>query len=108
MPFEALKELVSPLIRVSGIRPTYTPSLPTKIPPPKQRSPFKPAKPDPIMPAPVQDADISDASSPPQRKSNAWPTEERDDIYTRRQQGEKWDTICLVSPPPPSHVLVLL
>lgn len=48
------------------------------------------------MPAPVQDAEISDASSPPQRKSNAWPNEERDDIYNRRQQGEKWDTICVV------------
>ena len=48
------------------------------------------------MPAPVQDADVSDAGSPLQRKSNAWPTEERDDIYNRRQEGEKWDTICLV------------
>ncbi|KAL8877730.1 MAG: hypothetical protein Q9198_004307 [Flavoplaca austrocitrina] len=50
------------------------------------------------MPAPVQDADVSDAGSPLQRKSNAWPTEERDDIYNRRQEGEKWDTICLDYP----------
>ncbi|KAL8991954.1 MAG: hypothetical protein Q9169_007498 [Polycauliona sp. 2 TL-2023] len=50
------------------------------------------------MPAPVQDADVSDASTPPHRKSNAWPNEERDDIYNRRQQGEKWDTICEKTP----------
>ncbi|KAI4264352.1 MAG: hypothetical protein L6R42_000537 [Xanthoria sp. 1 TBL-2021] len=57
------------------------------------------------MPAPVQDAEMSDASSPPHRKSNAWPNEERDDIYNRRQQGEKWDTICVVNSPRPSHVI---
>ena len=50
------------------------------------------------MPASVQEAD-DDATSPRQPKSNAWPTEERDDIYNRRQQGDKWDAICLVTFP---------
>ncbi|KAL8657235.1 MAG: hypothetical protein Q9226_002130, partial [Calogaya cf. arnoldii] len=57
------------------------------------------------MPAPVQDADMSDASSPPHRKSNAWPKEERDDIYNRRQKGEKWDTICLDYPDRSKHAM---
>ncbi|KAL8847478.1 MAG: hypothetical protein Q9221_007471 [Calogaya cf. arnoldii] len=57
------------------------------------------------MPAPVQDADMSDASSPPHRKSNAWPKEERDDIYNRRQKGEKWDTICLGYPDRSKHAM---
>ncbi|KAL8884166.1 MAG: hypothetical protein Q9192_006912, partial [Flavoplaca navasiana] len=57
------------------------------------------------MPAPVQDAEVTDAGSPLQRKSNAWPTEERDDIYNRRQEGEKWDTICLDYPHRSKHAM---
>ncbi|KAL8671328.1 MAG: hypothetical protein Q9168_004165 [Polycauliona sp. 1 TL-2023] len=57
------------------------------------------------MPAPVHDAHLSHGTSPPPRKSNAWPNEERDDIYHRRQQGEKWDTICLDYPGRSKHAM---
>ncbi|KAL8805943.1 MAG: hypothetical protein Q9200_005230, partial [Gallowayella weberi] len=76
MPFEALKELVSPLMK---------------------RSPFKTPKSNPAMPAPVQTSD-PDAALPSEKseKSNSWSAAQRMDIFNRRQQGEKWDTIIVI------------
>ncbi|KAL8780273.1 MAG: hypothetical protein Q9213_006549 [Squamulea squamosa] len=57
------------------------------------------------MPAEVQEADNNDETSPRLPKSNAWPTEERDDIFNRRQKGEKWDTICVDYPYRSKHAM---
>ena len=47
------------------------------------------------MSASAQPADPGSASWPSE-KSNAWNYSDRDDIFHRRQLGEKWETICLV------------
>ncbi|KAL8649284.1 MAG: hypothetical protein Q9210_004487 [Variospora velana] len=50
---------------------------------------------------PVQPSDLGIAT-PRSEKSNAWPWEERLDIYNRRRGGEGWDTICPNSPVKPN------
>lgn len=48
--------------------------------------------------APVQASDLGIAANRSE-KSNAWSWEERLDIYSRRRDGEAWDTICPVMRP---------
>ncbi|KAI4144774.1 MAG: hypothetical protein LQ341_002576, partial [Variospora aurantia] len=51
------------------------------------------------VPVPPSDLGIA---TPRSEKSNAWPWEERLDIYNRRLKGEGWDTICPQSPVKPN------
>ncbi|KAL8687665.1 MAG: hypothetical protein Q9224_005086, partial [Gallowayella concinna] len=55
------------------------------------------------MPAPVQPSDTDPASRP--EKSNSWSTAQRMDIFNRRQQGEKWDTIIVDYPNRSKHAM---
>ncbi|KAL8798660.1 MAG: hypothetical protein Q9182_006493 [Xanthomendoza sp. 2 TL-2023] len=49
------------------------------------------------MPAPVQTSDHDAAlRSEKSEKSNSWSAAQRMDIFNRRQQGEKWDTIIVI------------
>ncbi|KAL8707743.1 MAG: hypothetical protein Q9220_007263 [cf. Caloplaca sp. 1 TL-2023] len=69
------------------------------------RSPFsKTPKAGLNMPISVEDSDDA-AALARSDKSNAWTVVQRDDIFTRRQYGEKWETICLDYPNRSKHAM---